>query len=309
MNKRHTHFNTSMESIVGVLGMIGGLIALVAAVKIVGTAAKKLTDAIEKGIAVSWEKLFSDKNEDPILVLEKTFLNDEWLDKQKFVEGSVTGTGIVGPLSTNGRFSGNPIAAFKKSQEKASRLHKDFWNKYVPIVAKVNAAWDKCVQMDDTSAAADTLVKMLKPLPLPGSIYSKDLSDIVGSLKVTEKYGGVVGTPHHPSSPSSLPALTRDQVKEVAKFVHSYFTDMKSRLGSGARRARAYDYEGNLPGDEEKSDDLWQYILDEPEAEHYSHNHHSDTWGAVEHGIDEAHAAAIAALMLYINRSSGQKEK
>jgi len=310
MNKRNNHFNASMESIVGVLGMIGGLIALMAAVQIVGKAANKLCDAIgngiSKGTAIAWDKLFPKKNEDPLYIVENTFLNDKWLDKQKFIEGSVSGSGIVGPLSTNGRFDGKVLSVFKKSLDKAGKIDADFWGKYKPVIVKANAAWDKCVQMDNTEAACDALVKMLKPLPLPGSLYSRDLSDILGGLKVIEKRGACEVTENHATGPQSIPALTRDQVKEVGGFLQDYFSSMKKELGANNSFPRPYDYEGNLPGDEEKSDDLWQAFLDEPEADHFSHNYHNDTWGWISYCIEKAHADGVNALMLYVNRSIGK---
>lgn len=237
--------------------------------------------------------------------IKRYYLNPTWLDKQKFVTGSVDGKGIAGPLNFDGKLGDNLLENVHKGI--AWTLQKE--KQWIDIVTP----YDRQIQTIDTRVkkattdsgntdekALDLVVKAIKEMQsLPEPKIPKDSSCGLGNRNLMfDKHGHVSAMVVKPlQTADKVKALTKEQVIEAAKLLLELldFDNVYARF--------------KTPGwlDHSDGDEFNDWLNDDHESvyfEYYEMDHHAldDKYvSCLFYLIDEP--AVLGALEKLIDRS------
>lgn len=245
-------------------------------------------------------KELENKKYQTIEILEKTIANQEWVSKQKFRDGELNASEIAHHLTIDGRYSGNPAEAIRQGIKNSEKILSPFQRKLAENDRLVNKAWDTAIKEPTVEAAAAKLEALLKNVPLPGDYVVTESRGLLGSPKVVKDRYGEIEIVHSDQGQVKVKALTAEQTLEIGRTIVEYFKSVKKEKG-----VVRYDYEGGFP-EGEMSDDLWQFVLDEPYADHYSHNYHQSAWYPILDMHSKSIEKAIQAAIRLINLSIGK---
>jgi len=103
-------------SVIATAAVVSAVLVIINGVKAVGSMFRRKpsakNDKRRQEYAKELERTQSEQ-EKLISLMNRTFLNGDWLDKHRMEMRAVSGRGVVGPLSLNGRFPGAPVAVLQ----------------------------------------------------------------------------------------------------------------------------------------------------------------------------------------------------
>lgn len=159
--------------------------------------------------------------------IKRYYLNPTWLDKQKFVTGTVDGKGIAGPLNFDGRLGDDPLSNIPKGLQWTYAREKQWvtiLNQYDKQLRTIDERVKKATTgSNNTDEKAHALVinamKEMRALPKPK--LPKDNTCGLGNRNLTlDKDGDVQTAVVKPlQTTNALKALTKEQVVEAAKLL------------------------------------------------------------------------------------------
>lgn len=188
-------------------------------------------DEKKPGTKIKAEHWWSEEYEKEIKqirdAIKRFYLNPNWLDKQKFVTGTVDGKGIAGPLNFDGKLGDDPLGNVPKGLQWTYAREKQWvtiLNQYDQQLRNI----DKRVKKETTGSGntdekAHALVidamKEMRALPEPK--LPKDNACGLGNRNlVLDKDGHVETAVVKPLQISNtMKALTKEQVIEAAKLL------------------------------------------------------------------------------------------
>lgn len=173
--------------------------------------------------------------------MEKTYLDSKWLDKQKFVEGTVPAKDISGNFQIDGKPVTDPLANIEQHRKNVSAFIKAWHPVLKDLDSKVQAIHKKAINdvafyaKKDEQAALDVVRKAtaeLNDLPDPTEKFPSFSSTAMGNMipVVTKKYAVacVVAEKKMEVTPSdTLPALDKEGVLKVATLIRDVMKDPK----------------------------------------------------------------------------------
>lgn len=173
--------------------------------------------------------------------MEKTYLDSKWLDKQKFVEGTVPAKDFSGNFQIDGKPVTDPLANIEQHRKNVSAFIKSWHPVLKDLDAKVQTIHKKtCADVafyakKDPEAAVKVVwdaVEQLNALPDPTEKFPTFQSTAMGNMipVVETKYSVpcVVTAKKMEVTPSdTLPALDKEGVLKVAGFIRDVMKDPK----------------------------------------------------------------------------------
>jgi len=289
MNKLQGHFNRakatlrpSLEGVADVLGFVGAIILTGAFVGIVGSgvaAAFNWLDGKAKG-AINKQKP-GQKQVTPaqtIELIQKTYLNPQWLEKQTSVEGEVSGVGIVHALAVGKGMPSDPGKAAQVHVQTVLTFLSRFFPKFDAYRKRIHPIFDHMLSMQDTMAAEQYGQAQLKGVKHLGGQLGYSEKGLLGNPEVevqrNEYSIDFVGVPGW-GNPKIKP-LTKEQIPAVATALIKCLENAE-RLHQYQREFwKIYDYEDNRF--DVNNGDLWQDLISSGVDDYVSHNFHQDNW-------------------------------
>lgn len=234
-------------------------------------------------------------------VLSKTYLNPEWLDKQQFVQGPISGQGIVDRLVQGNKLPKDVPDAVRGHLNAVINFLQALHAPMRQYATKINAVWDKMTTFENINAAIEYGEKELQGIRTPAQFLNFKSNGLLGNPKLVREHGDLTLVFEGAKSEIALPALTRDQVQKVAQVLLE-LTDSSVKFNELLSfKPAAYDYEDDQFSGE--NEDLWQQMIGQDIADHYSHNHHESEWlGVLWESVDSVGDLA-KALELWLSRS------
>lgn len=168
------------------------------------------------------------------LHLKKYYLNDHWLNGQKFVEGSVKADDISKTFEIDGKVETDVLGSIDKAINRVNAFSVK-WEAILKEVDKTVQGIDKRVKQETRGAAEDDeeavekvrqAIKDFNSIPDPLKRLPKfegtSLGNLIPSIKNKELS---VTTKVSPKGIAELPALNKEQVKTVANLIQRIYSD------------------------------------------------------------------------------------
>ncbi|MNI54100.1 hypothetical protein D3C73_1089790 [compost metagenome] len=242
--------------------------------------------------------------------LEKTYLSSAWLDKQKFVTGDVPASDISIRFMCSNQVGKGALLNVNVARKNVEGFCKAWAQVLKSIETKVNSIHEQVKR--DTKGAEDQdekalevvrkAIKDFNAIPDPMTKFPKMSGTALGNLvPYIDKHGEAdVHAVPEPQPPTTLTALTKDEVLYGAKLVKEMLTDENWDPSWGLLRFRWLDFKDG------EAFTGWIYDADYDLYEEYYERFYTqsypESWTLGLRNMLDKYKTAVA-IVKYIDRS------